>query len=46
MAMTRGEGVARTPVAGVFEAGHTSATTTNGTQVLVEPQMMTAACVL
>ena len=29
------DGVARTPVAGVHEAGHTSATTTNGTQVLV-----------
>ena len=29
------DGVARTPVAGVHEAGHTSATTTDGTQVLV-----------
>ena len=29
------DGLARTPVAGVHEAGHTSATTTDGTQVLV-----------
>jgi hypothetical protein len=29
------DGVARTPVAGVHEAGHTTATATDGTQVLV-----------
>jgi hypothetical protein len=29
------DGVARTPVAGVHEAGHTSALTADGTQVLV-----------
>ena len=40
------DGVARTPVAGVHEAGHTTATATDGTQVLIEQQVMTAGVVM
>jgi hypothetical protein len=40
------DGVARNPVAGVHEAGHTTATTTDGTQVLIEQQVMTAGVVM